>query len=275
MKILEWYGGSLSLSADLPTCTILTYFLRIFHPFYTFTLSPILQCVVCHAHHVHMQLNPFTSGFNIYFFRTPKRDYFQWKCLEKNFYPLKISLSMIRCPDNQINASFIDISRIKWLVFFIVVVLSSAQLVPFASSKAPADYQPAPGRTDGVPEEASKTMDYKSVFTNLCLELQQNRSWINGIRQKSTKEWTHSLTAVPFVRGHRSVFPSDSEKHRRAYTSSNVCHSHEWRVDTASGKTLKKRNACLHAVRHAVGKKIACIHGLRSEGINTVRTSLY
>ena len=28
---------------------------------------------------------------------------------------------MIRCPD-QINASFIDISRIKWLVFFIVVV---------------------------------------------------------------------------------------------------------------------------------------------------------
>ena len=21
----------------------------------------------------------------------------------------------------------------------------------------------------------------------------------------------------------------------------NVCHSHEWRVDTASGKTLKKR----------------------------------
>ena len=28
-----------------------------------------------------------------------------------------------------------------------------------------------------------------------------------GIRQNSTKEWTHSLTAVPFVRGHRSVFP--------------------------------------------------------------------
>ena len=28
-----------------------------------------------------------------------------------------------------------------------------------------------------------------------------------GIRQKSTKEWTHSLTAVPFIQGHRSVFP--------------------------------------------------------------------
>ena len=40
--------------------------------------------------------------------------------------------------------------------------------------------------------------------------------------------------------------PSDSEKHRRVYTSSNVCHSHEWRVDTASGKTFKKRNACVY-----------------------------
>ena len=48
-------------------------------------------------------------------------------------------------------------------------------------------------------------MDYKSVFTNLCLELQQNRSWIKGLG-KNPQEWTHSLTAVPFVRGHRSVF---------------------------------------------------------------------
>ena len=35
-----------------------------------------------------------------------------------------------------------------------------------------------------------------------------------------------------------------------------------------SGMTLKKQNACLHAVRHAVETKIACIHGLRSEGFN-------
>ena len=100
----------------------------------------------------------------------------------------------------------------------------------------------------------------------MCLELQQNRSWIKGLGKNP---FTHSLKAVPFVRGHRSVVPSDSEKHRRVYTSSNVCHSHEWRVDTASGKTLKKRNACLHAVRQAVEKKIACIYGLRSEGVNT------
>ena len=113
-------------------------------------------------------------------------------------------------------------------------------------------------------------MDYKSVFTNLCLELQQNRSWIKGLGKNPFTHsipFTHSLTAVPFVRGAPKRVPSDSEKHRRVYTSSNVCHSHEWRVDTASGMTLKKQNACLHTVRHAVGKKIACIHGLRSEGV--------
>ena len=105
-------------------------------------------------------------------------------------------------------------------------------------------------------------MDYKTVFINLCLVLQQNRSWIKGLGKNPFTHsipFTHSLTAVPFVRGHRRRVPSDSEKHRRVYTSSNVCHSHEWRVDTASGLTL--------AVRHAVGKKIACIHGLRSEGV--------
>ena len=38
------------------------------------------------------------------------------------------------CPDNQINASFIDISRIKWLVFY-CGRLSSAQLVPLQAPK--------------------------------------------------------------------------------------------------------------------------------------------
>ena len=53
-------------------------------------------------------------------------------------------------------------------------------------------------------------MYYKTVFTNLCLELQQNRSWIKGLGKNPFTHsipFTHSLTAVPFVRGHRSVFP--------------------------------------------------------------------
>ena len=112
-------------------------------------------------------------------------------------------------------------------------------------------------------------MDYKSVFTNLCLELQQNRSWIKGLGKNPQKSelihWRQCLLS-----GAPKRVPSDSEKHRRVYTSSNVCHSHEWRVDTASGKTLKKRNACLHTIRQAVEKKIACLNGLRSEGVKNI-----
>ena len=58
---------------------------------------------------------------------------------------------MIRCPDNQINASFIDISRIKWLVFLLWSSFFRTTST-VASSEAPADYQPAPGRTDAIPE---------------------------------------------------------------------------------------------------------------------------
>ena len=90
---------------------------------------------------------------------------------------------MIRCPDNQINASFIDISRIKWLVFFYCGRLSSAQL-PLQAPK----HRPIISRSNRQSSgEASKTMDYKSVFTNLCLELQQNRSWIKGLGKNPQK----------------------------------------------------------------------------------------
>ena len=70
-----------------------------------------------------------------------------------------------------------------------------------------------------------------------------------------------------FCPGAPKRVPSDSEKHRRVYTSSNVCHSHEWRVDTASGKTLKKRNACSDVCRSAVQNKILGLTVLRSGGV--------
>ena len=71
---------------------------------------------------------------------------------------------MKRCPDNQINASFIDISRIKWLVFLLrsSFFRTTSTVV---SSEALADYRPAPGRTDSTRSnrqhsgETSKTMD--------------------------------------------------------------------------------------------------------------------
>ena len=54
-----------------------------------------------------------------------------------------------------------------------------------------------------------------------------------------------------FCPGAPKRVPSDSEKHRRVYTSSNVCHSHEWlpaklskngmRVYTLSDRRSKKK----------------------------------
>ena len=58
---------------------------------------------------------------------------------------------MIRCPDNQINNSFIDILRIKWLVFLLWSSFFRTTST-VASSEAPAAYQPVPSRTDGIPE---------------------------------------------------------------------------------------------------------------------------
>ena len=107
-------------------------------------------------------------------------------------------------------------------------------------------------------------MDYKSVFTNLCLELQQNRSWIKGLRKNP---FTHSLTTVPFVRGHRSVFP-------RTPRNTGVYTRHPTFVTATSG-VLTRLPAWLSKNRMRVytlsdlwsEKKIACIHGLRSEGV--------
>ena len=109
-------------------------------------------------------------------------------------------------------------------------------------------------------------MDYKSVFTNLCLELQQNRSWIKGLGKNPQKS--------ELIHWRQCLLSGGTEACSLGLRKTPACihviqrlSQLEWRVDTASGKTLKKRNACLHAVRQAVEKTIACIHGLRSEGV--------
>ena len=104
-----------------------------------------------------------------------------------------------------------------------------------ASSEAPADYRPAPDN------------GYKSVFTNLWLERQRNRSWIKGLGknpQKSPKihkRVNSFIDGSAFCPGAPKHVSSDSEKHLRVYTSSHKCHSHVWCVDTATGKTLADR----------------------------------
>ena len=91
--------------------------------------------------------------------------------------------------------------------------------------------------------EASKTMDYKSVFINLCLELQQNRSWIKGLGKNPftySIPFTHSLTAVPFV----------------------------WGTEACS-LGLRETPACIHVIQRLSQPRVACWHGFRQNSQKT------
>ena len=136
---------------------------------------------------------------------------------------------MIRCPDNQINASFIDISRIKWLVFLLWSSFFRTTSCKLRSTGRLSARTRSNRLSSG---EASKTMDYKSVFTNLCLELQQNRSWIKGLGKNPQK--------------------------------SELIH---WRQCLLSGGTeacslaLRETPACIHVIQRLSQPRVACWHG--------------
>ena len=88
-------------------------------------------------------------------------------------------LSMKLSPDNQINTSFIDISRIKWLVFVL-------QLVPLQAPKQRPIIDPHLVEQT-VYRRDIKDNGYKSVFTNSWLVRQRNRSRIKGLGKNSRK----------------------------------------------------------------------------------------
>ena len=82
---------------------------------------------------------------------------------------------MNRCPDNQINASFIDILRIKWLVFLLRSSFFRTTST-VTSSEALVNYQPAPDISQHS-RETSKTMDINPSL-QIC-------GWnINGIKSE-------------------------------------------------------------------------------------------
>ena len=89
---------------------------------------------------------------------------------------------MKRSPDNQINASFIDISRMKWLVFFYCGRLSSAQLDRWQAPKQRPIIDPHPVEQTAYRRDI-KDNRYKSVFTNSWLVRQRNRSRIKGYNE--------------------------------------------------------------------------------------------
>ena len=115
--------------------------------------------------------------------------------------------------------------------FFHCGRLSSAQLDRWQAQKQRPIIDPHPVEQTAYRRDI-KDNGYKSVVDE-------------GIRQKSTKEWTHSLTAVPFVRGHWTVSPR-TQRNTCVYTRHPAsCHGHVWRVDTAPGKTRTKTECVL------------------------------
>ena len=82
---------------------------------------------------------------------------------------------MKRCPDNQINASFIDILRIKWLVLWSSFFRTTSTVA--SSPKHLPIIGPHPVDQTAFRRDI-KDNGYISVFTNLWLERQRNRSWI-------------------------------------------------------------------------------------------------
>ena len=133
--------------------------------------------------------------------------------------------------------------------FVIVVVFLPTSTV--ASSEAPADYRARARSNRRHSGEASKTMDYKSVYTNLCLELQQNRSWIKGLKTRlSCHSTEHALSWSVLNTGVYTRHPT---------------------FVTATSGVLTRLPAWLSKNRMRVytlsNGKIACIHGLRSEGV--------
>ena len=108
-------------------------------------------------------------------------------------------------------------------------------------------------------------MDYKSVFTNLCLELQQNRSWIKGLGKNPQKS--------ELIHWRQCLLSGGTEACSLGLRETPACihiiqHLSQPRVACWHGfrKNSQKNGMRVYdAVRQAVKKKIACIHGLRSK----------
>ena len=142
---------------------------------------------------------------------------------------------MKRSPDKQINASFIDISRIKWLVFLLRSSFFRTTK-PLASSEATAYYRPAPVQTDCIPERDQRPHDngYKSVFTNSWLVRQRNRSWIKGLGKNPQK--------TELIHWRQCLLSGATEP----------CHLGLW-------ETM----ACIHVNRHDGSPCVACLQVFR------------
>ena len=91
-------------------------------------------------------------------------------------------------PYNQINASVIDISRIKWLVFLLLWLsfFRTTSKYRWQALKQRPIIDPHPVEQTAYRRDI-KDNGYKSVFTNSWLVRQRNRSWIKGLGKNPQK----------------------------------------------------------------------------------------
>ena len=128
-------------------------------------------------------------------------------------------------------------------IFFYCGRLSSTQLhvVPLQAPKQRPIIDPHPVEQTAFRRDI-KDNEYKSVFTNSWLVCQRNRSWIKGLGKNAQKSelihWQQCLLS-----GATEPYPLPP-KNTCVYTTSHPAHVTAMCVDTAPGKTRKKRNAC-------------------------------
>ena len=124
--------------------------------------------------------------------------------------------------------------------------------------------------------EASKTMDYKSVFTNLCLELQQNRSWIKGLGKNPQKSelihWRQCLLSGGTEACSLGLRETPACIHViQRLSQPRVACWHGFRQNS-----IKKNGMRVYTLSDRLSKKkIACLNGLRSEGVNDTCTCIW
>ena len=164
---------------------------------------------------------------------------------------------MKRSPDNQINASFIDILRILWLVFFIAFVfLPHNKTVGTLRSNGLLSTSARSNRRHS--RERSKT-SWQWIYIRLYKFLagtSKIQVLDKGIRQKSTKRVNSFIACSAFCPGPPNRDPRDSEKRWRVYASIAMMARHAWRVYKSSDKTQKKS---------VVPTKFAGLYGIRCE----------
>ena len=170
-------------------------------------------------------------------------------------------------PDNEINPSFIDISRIKCL-FFLLRSCFFRTTRPLASCEATAYDRPVSDRTVSIPERDQRPCDL--VFTNSWLVRQRHTSWIMvlPVGKNPQKEWTRSLLAVPFVRGHSTVTPA-TPRNDGVYTR-QCPRWHAMRgVFTSLPAKHKKLGMRVYTLTDRLSQQqFAGLYGIRCEPVN-------